>query len=197
MKDDEGLDKNLRFVGEIFNTYIIAQTGNEMCLIDKHAAHERILYEKLVATYGNVASQMLMQPITIQLSAKEKNVLIENTELLNDSGIELEDFGANSVVLRAIPQDVEQNDLDNLVVEIADKLLVNHKDTISEKTSWVLNSISCRKAIKGGDKSANEELFSLAKDILNKNIPLFCPHGRPVVLTITKKEVEKFFGRQG
>ncbi len=197
LKEEQTSSESLRFVGEVFNTYIITQRNDEMCLIDKHAAHERILYEKIMATYGNVASQMLLQPLTVQLSAKEKNVLLQNVQLLADSGIEIEDFGANSVILRAIPQDIEQTDLENFVIEIANKLIVNYKNTISEKTSWVLNSISCRSAIKGGDKSAKEELYKLAKQILNGEIPLFCPHGRPVVLKITKKEVEKFFGRQG
>ncbi len=189
--------KELKYVGEIFNTYIIMQTDEEMCIIDKHAAHERLLYEKLIATYKNVSSQMLLHPISVQLSANEKNALLSNEELLLNSGIEIEDFGGNSVILRAVPADIYQADLENFVIELADKLTLNSKDAMSEKTQWVLHSISCRAAIKGGDKNSSSELFLLAQDIMSGKAPLFCPHGRPVIIKMTKKEVERQFGRQG
>ncbi len=168
-----------------------------MCLIDKHAAHERILYEKLMKNYKNVASQMLLSPVTVQLSAQEKDAIMQNTQLLFDSGVEVDDFGANCVILRAVPADIIHSDLENLVVELASNLALNPKYTLSERTQWVLHSISCKAAVKGGDKNSYEELVKLAQDIINGVVPMFCPHGRPVLITMSKKEVEKQFGRQG
>ncbi|MDD3430054.1 MAG: DNA mismatch repair endonuclease MutL [Oscillospiraceae bacterium] len=189
--------KTLQLVGEVFKTYIIAQYEDEMCFIDKHAAHERILYEKLVAGYGKVASQMLLTPVTVQLSAQEKNALLSVEAILLEAGIEAEDFGGSSVLIRAVPADVVEQDVENLVIEIADKLIVNNRDTVSDKTDWILHSIACRGAIKAGDKTPFEQLLKLAQDILNETVPPFCPHGRPVILKLTQKELEKQFGRLG
>ena len=185
----------LRYVGEVFRTYILAERGDELCLIDKHAAHERQLYEKLAANYGNVPSQMLLEPAAIDLAAEEKQVLLDNIPLLENAGLEIADFGGNTVVLRAVPADVEPQNAESLLVEIANKLLKGGHDALNEHTEWVLHSISCRAAIKAGDKSSPQELLALAEKILSGEVPPFCPHGRPCVLKLTRKELEKQFGR--
>ena len=185
----------LRYVGEVFRTYILAERGDELCLIDKHAAHERQLYEKLAANYGNVPSQMLLEPAAIDLAAEEKQALLDNIPLLENAGLEIADFGGNTVVLRAVPADVEPQNAESLLVEIANKLLKGGHDALSEHTEWVLHSISCRAAIKAGDKSSPQELLALAEKILSGEVPPFCPHGRPCVLKLTRKELEKQFGR--
>ena len=185
----------LRYVGEVFKTYILAERGDELCLIDKHAAHERQLYEKLAAHYGNVPSQMLLEPAAIDLSAEEKQALLDNVPLLENAGLEIADFGGNTVVLRAVPADVEPQNAENLLIEIADKLMKGGHDALNEHTEWVLHSISCRAAIKAGDKSSPQELLALAEKILSGEVPPFCPHGRPCVLKLTRKELEKQFGR--
>lgn len=188
-------EEPLRYVGEVFRTYILTERGDELCLIDKHAAHERMLYEKLAANYGNVPSQMLLDPTAINLSAEEKQALLDNIPLLENAGLEIDDFGGNTVVLRAVPADVETQDIEGVLVEIASKLLHGGRDALTEHTEWVLHSISCRAAIKAGDNSSPQELMALAQKILSGEVPPFCPHGRPCVLKITRKELEKQFGR--
>ena len=185
----------LRYVGEIFKTYILAERGEEICIIDKHAAHERQLFEKLAANYGDVPAQLLLEPLVVELSAEEKTALLSNLELLESAGLEIDDFGGNSVFLRSVPADVEQGSAEDLLVELADKLSKGSRDALSEKTEWVLHSISCRAAIKAGDKTSPQELMALAEKILSGEVPPFCPHGRPCVLKLTRKELEKQFGR--
>lgn len=185
----------LRFVGEIFHTYIITERGNEICLIDKHAAHERILYEQLAKDYGNIAGQLLLAPVAVNLTASEKQAVLEHKEMLLSAGMDVDDFGGSTVVVREVPCDVEPDDVENLLVELADKLAKGGRDAIGEKTEWVLHSIACRAAIKAGDRTQAKELLFLAEEILSGKIPPFCPHGRPCILKLTKKELEKQFGR--
>ena len=185
----------LRLVGEVFKTYIITERGGELCLIDKHAAHERILFEQLAKDYGNVPSQMLLVPVQVNLTAAEKQALLQNIDLLTDAGIEVEDFGGSTVVVRAVPADVPVDDVEDMIVELAAKLVDGSRDALREKTEWVLHSIACRAAIKAGDRTNANEMLALAQHIMDGTIPPFCPHGRPCVLKITRKELEKQFGR--
>ena len=185
----------LRYVGEIFRTYILAERGDEICIIDKHAAHERQLFEKLAAHYGDVPSQLLLEPLVVELSAEEKTALLTNLDLLESAGLEVSDFGGSSVCLRSVPADVEQSNAEDLLVELAAKLAHGSRDALNERTEWVLHSISCRAAIKAGDHTSPQELMALAEKILSGEVPPFCPHGRPCVLKLTRKELEKQFGR--
>lgn len=190
----DGLEP-LRYVGEIFRTYILAERGDEICIIDKHAAHERQLFEKLAAHYGDVPSQLLLEPLVVELSAEEKTALLTNLDLLESAGLEVSDFGGSSVCLRSVPADVEQSSAEDLLVELAAKLAHGSRDALNERTEWVLHSISCRAAIKAGDHTSPQELMALAEKILSGEVPPFCPHGRPCVLKLTRKELEKQFGR--
>lgn len=185
----------LHYVGEVFKTYILAQRGDELCLIDKHAAHERQLFERLSANYGQVPGQLLLAPATVNLSAEEKQAVLDNRELLENAGLELSDFGGSTVVLRTVPADVEPADAEDLLVELADKLAKGSRDALNERTEWVLHSISCKAAVKAGDRTSPQELMALAEKILSGEVPPFCPHGRPCVLKLTRKELEKQFGR--
>ena len=185
----------LRLVGEVFKTYIITERGGELCLIDKHAAHERILFEQLAKDYGNVPSQMLLVPVQVNLTAAEKQAVLQNFDLLTDAGIEAEDFGGSTVVVRAVPADVPVDDVEDMIVELAAKLADGGRDALREKTEWVLHSIACRAAIKAGDRTNAAEMLALAQHIMDGTVPPFCPHGRPCVLKITRKELEKQFGR--
>lgn len=187
----------LRLVGEVFKTYIITERGNELCLIDKHAAHERILYEKLAREYGNVPAQMLLIPLQVTLSAAEKQAILDNAELLQNAGIEADDLGGSTVVVRAVPADVPvaQEDIPAMLTELAANLAKGGKNVLRERTEWVLHSIACRAAIKAGDRTSPEEMLTLARQIMDGEIPPFCPHGRPCVLKLTRKELEKQFGR--
>ena len=192
---DMAQEQELRVVGELFKTYIVAEMGDVLCLIDKHAAHERILYEGIVSARGMAAAQQLLEPVSVSVSAAEKNALLQNEEALREVGIEVEDFGGNTVLVRGVPADVDVPDVEELVVEVAGRLSVNEKDTLNEKTEWVMHSIACRAAIKAGDRTSSLEMMALAQDILTGRVPPFCPHGRPVVLEITRTELEKQFGR--
>ena len=129
------------------------------------------------------------------VSAEEKQALLDHVPLLENAGLEIADFGGNTVVLRAVPADVEPQNAESLLIEIANKLLKGGHDALNEHTEWVLHSISCRAAIKAGDKSSPQELLALAEKILSGEVPPFCPHGRPCVLKLTRKELEKQFGR--
>ena len=184
----------LRLVGEVFRTYIITERAGELCLIDKHAAHERILFEKLSKDYGNVPAQMLLVPVQVNLSAEEKLAVLQNQKLLEDAGIEAEDYGGATVIVRAVPADVPVDDVEDMLIELAARL-ARGGDALREKTEWVLHSIACRAAVKAGDRSDPSELLALAQQILDGSVPPFCPHGRPCVLKITRKELEKQFGR--
>ena len=185
----------LRVVGEVFKTYIITERNNELCLIDKHAAHERILFEQLARDYGSVPSQMLLVPVQVNLSAEEKQALLAHQELLQNSGVEVEDYGGFTVVVRAVPADVPVDDVGDMVLELANHLLNGGRDALREKTEWVLHSIACRAAIKAGDRTTTDEMLALAQKIMDGSVPPFCPHGRPCVLKLTRKELEKQFGR--
>ena len=186
----------LQIVGEMFGTYILAQRGQEMCFIDKHAAHERILYEKL-KNQQMADGQLLMEPVSVQLSAEQKNAVLQQADLLEQQGIQLEDFGGSTVLVRTVPLDISPSEVEPLVGELASNLVLNNRQSRTEKAEWVLHSIACRAAVKAGDHNSTEELLHLAQQILEGEIPLFCPHGRPVILKLTQKELEKQFGRQG
>ena len=188
-------EDSLRLVGEVFKTYIITERAGELCLIDKHAAHERILFEQLAKDYGNVPAQMLLVPVQVNLTAAEKQAVLQNIDLLTDAGIEVEDFGGATVVVRAVPADVPVDDVEDMIIELAARLIDGARDALREKTEWVLHSIACRAAIKAGDKTGAAEMLALAQHIMDGTIPPFCPHGRPCVLKITRKELEKQFGR--
>ena len=185
----------LRVVGEVFKTYIITERNNELCLIDKHAAHERILFEQLAKDYGSVPSQMLLVPVQVNLSAEEKQALLAHQELLQNSGVEVDDYGGFTVVVRAVPADVPVDDVGDMVLELANHLLNGGRDALREKTEGVLHSIACRAAIKAGDRTTTDEMLALAQKIMDGSVPPFCPHGRPCVLKLTRKELEKQFGR--
>ena len=193
-KENEFEPVNYKFVGIAFNTYIIIEIKDEMYMIDQHAAHERILYEKLKRNI-KTGKQMLLIPATVKLSADEKFAVMDNLSLLEDQGFEIDEFGENGVIVRGIPMYITSEDPARLVSEIAFNLANGNKAEISEKLDWIFHSVACRSAIKAGDKAEINQLTQLVKDIRSEKIPLYCPHGRPVIISISKKELEKQFGR--
>lgn len=187
-------DESIIVIGEVFATYILCQSGDELIIIDKHAAHERILYERLKKNMKR-GKQMLLVPATVKLSAAEKDAVLDNKSLLEDQGFEIDEFGQQGVIVRAIPMYITSEDPRQLVAEIAYNLADGNTAEFSEKIDWIFHSVACRSAIKAGDKAEITRLTQLVKDIRNEKIPLYCPHGRPVIISITKKELEKQFGR--
>ena len=183
------------FVGHLFDTYVLLEKSNELILVDKHAAHERIIYEKLKNENMDSCSQELISPIKVTLDKNEYVAILENIDRLLESGFEVEDFGHGIVIVRAIPSYLGVNDVPLAISEIAGYILENRHNLNTEYFDWVYHNIACRAAIKAGEKDSKEELMALI-DTLFKN-PSFdhCPHGRPIYIIIKKSDIEKQFGR--
>ncbi len=194
--EEDSIAPDFTVVGEAFNTYIIVQIENDLYYIDKHAAHERMNYERLRAqSKDNISTQMLLSPVAVQLSADEYSAVTENLELLEKCGIIAEDFGNMSVIVREIPAILEGADAKDLIIETAGKLLEHKTDIEPDKMDWIFHSASCRSAVKGGDYTSPEERELFIRKLLSMPNIRYCPHGRPVMIKISKYEIEKQFGR--
>lgn len=192
---DSERDAPMKFLGEAFATYIILEKGNAILFIDKHAAHERLLYEKLKRDCGKNYAQMLLEPITVTLDKTEYDALLNNLSAMEDAGFEIDDYGMGTVVVRAAPQIVERDDIANTVVEMAGYLAKNKRDIMTEKMDWLYKNVACRAAIKAGDKSSEGELMTLVEELMKNPDVKYCPHGRPICFTMTRHELEKRFMR--
>ncbi len=184
----------IKLIGEVFSTYILAQMGESVYVIDKHAAHERILYNKLKET-ARTDGQLLLSPVAVNVSREEHTTLIESQELLAQAGIQLEDFGGQCVLVRSFPMILSGADIDSSIREIAGGLVGGNREISTEKLDWIYHSSACRAAIKAGDSSKPAELLNLAQTVLTDDRVRYCPHGRPVCVELTRKELEKLFGR--
>ena len=184
----------IHVLGELFRTYILAQMGESLFVIDKHAAHERILYNRLKAE-SRVDEQMLLTPVAVTVSRDEHTALLESVEELKQAGITLEDFGGQSVLIRTFPMILSGSDIDATIREIAAGFVGGNREVQSSKLDWIYHSSACRAAIKAGDTSRPAEWLDLAKKVLLDDSIRFCPHGRPVCVEMTRRELEKQFGR--
>lgn len=187
-------DAPIQFVGELFSTYVLVQRENSVFIIDKHAAHERIIYNRLKAE-SHHEEQLLLVPVAVTVSREEHTALLEATDELKQAGIVIEDFGGQCVLVRSFPLDLTGEDIDNTLREIATGLVGGNREIQSSKLDWIYHSSACRAAIKAGDVSKPAELLELAKTVLSDDSVRYCPHGRPVCIEMTKKELEKQFGR--
>lgn len=186
----------IRVIGELFDTYIVAQYGTESVLfIDKHAAHERLLFEQLAQEGAGCERQILLEPVLVSLSWEEKQALLENPDMLLRIGFLTEEFGEGEVAVREAPTYLAHHAILDAVTEIAVKLVSQSNDVTTSQTEWLLHSVACRAAIKAGHKTGLQELVKLTNDILYGTLPKFCPHGRPVYFIMDRKEMEKRFGR--
>ncbi|MBQ3563112.1 MAG: DNA mismatch repair endonuclease MutL [Clostridia bacterium] len=192
--DDDDTDlPEIRIIGEAFTTYILAEYGDSVVFIDKHAAHERILFEKIKQSEHD--SQMLLEPIAVPLAKEEYAAILDNLDLIIRTGFDVEDFGASSVIVRAVPTVLVGEDIKNLVYEMAGGFTDNKNSVEIEKLDWLYHNIACRAAIKAGSRSNPTEMAALAERIIRYDDIKYCPHGRPVAFILTKKELEKQFGR--
>ena len=180
----------LKLIGEVFGTYIVVQYKNSVYFIDKHAAHERIIFNSLNV---KIDQQLLLVPLMVKLPADDYNAIIENIDTLKEYGIVLDDFGDGQVMLRAVPSVVSDN-YEDVVYEVAEKLR-NFKRPITAKEEDILHSISCKAAIKSHDISTEAELLKLAGMVLSDKNVMYCPHGRAVAFELSKSNIEKQFGR--
>ena len=184
-----------RMVGELYNSYIIVEQGDEAYLIDKHAAHERILFEKLKANQEKISSQALLTPIPVRLSPAAAGELLANTAMLDELGFEIAEFGENTVVLRQIPMDLSPDHAKEALEEIAEGLLIGRREKAESVRDEVLHTVACKAAIKAGWKNDEAELLAVAKAVMSRDDLKHCPHGRPICITLSKKQLERQFKR--
>lgn len=186
----------LRFLGEAFNTYIIVEKNdNEVLIIDKHAAHERIIYEKLKADSGSANVQYLLTPITVTLDKIDYDAAVSNLDMFAKCSFDVEDFGNGTLLVRSAPQYLAATEIADCITEMSGYIASGKKDIYAEKMDWFYHNVSCRSAIKAGNKSTVQELMDIAWT-LEKNPQIkYCPHGRPICIVMTKYEIEKQFGR--
>ncbi len=184
----------IRVLGEVLHTYIIAEWNGSVYFIDKHAAHERILYEELKKT-AHKDAQLLLSPLSVSLSREEYGALTEAAESLAQAGFEVEEFGGNTLLVRAVPMMLADSNIAESLREIAGGLLSGRREITTERLDWIYHSVACRAAVKAGDGSTPQELLQLAQRVLYNDDIRTCPHGRPVCFELTAKEIEKQFGR--
>jgi len=184
-----------RYVGELYNSYIIVEQGEEAYLIDKHAAHERILFEKLKAKQEAISSQTLLKPIPHRLTPDMAAVLLENQSVLEELGFEIQEFGENTLLIRQIPMDLDDSLAADALELLAADFLNGRREQRETVRDELLHSIACKAAIKAGWQSSEQELKKLAEQVLSRDDLKHCPHGRPICITLSKKQLEKQFKR--
>lgn len=193
IKKDENV---IRYIGEVFGTYIIVEKNkNEVIFIDKHAAHERMIYEQLKAEKAASFSQILLQPVTVTLGKAEYDAAINNLEMFKNCAFDVEDFGNSSVIVRSAPQYLDASEITDSIVEMSDYIAQGKNDIFTEKMDWFYHNVACRTAIKAGDRSTPEELIDIVKRLEDNPNIKYCPHGRPICFVMKKSELEKQFGR--
>lgn len=183
----------ITLLGEAFKTYIIAQVGEKLVIIDKHAAHERIIFNKLKKQ--QLSSQYLFTPVTVTLSKDEYSVILENLELLSKAGYLVDDFGTGSVIVRECPCGISADDIALQITQIASYLTDKNTDIETDKIDWIYHSAACRAAVKAGSSMHPYEQEEFVKTVLSDDSVRYCPHGRPVLIELTRNELEKQFGR--
>lgn len=184
-----------RMVGELYRSYILVELGEEAYLIDKHAAHERILFEKLKANQEAISSQSLLTPLPYRTSAEAAGILLANKQVLDSLGFELEEFGDNTLLVRQIPMDLSDGDVADALDTLASQLLAGRKEAPDTVRDNLLHTVACKAAIKAGWKTDDRELEALVKQVMEREDLKYCPHGRPICITLSKKQLEKQFKR--
>lgn len=186
----------LSIIGQLHFTYIIAEGKDELYMIDQHAAHERINYEKLLNEYkaSSIKSQKLLTPIIIDLSFDEKEIVNKNIDLFKNIGFEIEDFGSNSISIRAIPIIYGNPNIKDVFFEILGEININESDVLNT-INKVIYTMACKSSIKAGDKLNNMEMIKLVEELRHCENPYTCPHGRPTIIKMTFYELEKKFKR--
>lgn len=188
---------NYRIIGQIFATYWIVEQNNCMYLIDQHAAHERALYEDFIEKFksSQISSQQLLQPIAVNLSDSEKVVVEENMELLESFGFEIEEFGARTYAIRAVPYVFNSPSNVSFFMDIIDALADKNLKSIYDTKEDAIAMMSCKAAVKGNDRLSYSEAQELIQKLLKLENPFTCPHGRPTIIEMTRYELEKKFKR--
>ena len=184
-----------RLVGELYNSYILVEQGDDAFLIDKHAAHERILFEKLKANQESISSQALLTPIPCPMSPEACGILLGNQDLLEQLGFEIEEFGDNTLLLRQIPMDLSPEMGADTLDTLAADLLRGRREKAESVRDEVLHTVACKAAIKAGWRNDEKELLALVRQVMENEDLKYCPHGRPICISLSKKQLEKQFKR--
>ena len=184
-----------RYVGELYRSYVIVEQGEEAFIIDKHAAHERILFDRLKENQEAITGQTLLTPIPCQLSPAACGALLSHQAMMQELGFELDTLGENTLVLRQIPMDLSEADAADTVEEIAADLLSGRREDVSTVRDEVLHTVACKAAIKAGWHTDEKELLALIEQVMAREDLKYCPHGRPICITLSKKQLEKQFKR--
>ena len=184
-----------RLVGELYHSYILVEQGDDALLIDKHAAHERILFDKLKENQEPVSSQTLLRPVTVRLSPETAAVLLENQPLLEELGFEIGEFGSGTVLLRRVPMDLSPEDGADALQSLGEDLLSGRREDKNSVRDEVLHTVACKAAIKAGWHSDEKELLALVRQVMERSDLKHCPHGRPICISLSKKQLEKQFKR--
>lgn len=183
-----------RMAGEVLFTYLIVEQGDKVILIDKHAAHERMWFDRLKAEGYTPMAQCLLAPVVFTPAAEEGAALLQNLPLLARFGFEVEDFGGGALLVRQTPFDIAAGDIEATLTELAGKLLAAGGADPAAARDGLLHTIACKAAIKGGQKNGPEELLAVAKAVMDGSVK-YCPHGRPVAVEMTRAQLEKQFKR--
>ena len=187
-------ESEIRILGQLFGTYIVAEYGDSMIMADQHAAHERLIYEELVSGKGNPASQVLLMPETLVLTGAEFGIYSDNADFFAEAGFEIEEFGHNTVRISMIPVSLDLSDAASSVTEMI-SVLGAGREKISALRDKALYTVACKAALKAGQKLSESEQKELIKNVLALSGQATCPHGRPVILKLTKHQIEKQFKR--
>ncbi len=188
---------HFRALAQLRETYILAEGENGLLVVDQHRAHERVLYEQFMRDLenSNNQSQPLLTPATVQLNPREAAVLQENLEELRSVGFSIEEFGADSFLLRAVPVAFLKKDPVRLLTEIVEDMAASPNAQIHSRREKALITMSCKAAVKAGDSLGREEMERLLSDLSAATRPYTCPHGRPTVMTISNFELDRKFHR--
>ena len=189
-------EKPVNYIGEAFRAYIIIEYDKDrLMFIDKHAAHERLIYEQLKRNNPSTSPQMLLEPITVTLDKEEYSTVLENKEAFMQAGFDIDDFGSGRIIIRSAPLLLEKLDITEAFMEISEYLQRHKKVILSEKMEWIYQNTACRAAIKAGNINKPEELIQLAVTLERNPDIKYCPHGRPVYFFMSRHEIEKNFKR--
>ena len=196
-KQQDFAEDEMKYIGKLFNTYLVIEWGNNVYLIDQHAAHERIRYEKLKAEYesGDIVVQPMLIPFVLTLNAEDSQIIASNLEAIKSVGFDIDEFGDRSYKISSVPAIVSDIDFNKFFAMFLAEKLNKSKLTEAELVKDSLMQMACKSAVKGGDDLSKDEINKLLYEMSSKNLTLFCPHGRPVVVRITKTEIEKWFKR--
>lgn len=192
-------ESSFKFLGQIFNSYLLIETDEGLKIIDQHNAHERILFEKLTAEFNekNKASQSLLIPVKIELSPEEREIVRQYKDIINELGIEFSDFGGNTILIQEVPVLLKNKSTRNIIEELIAELSEAGKGLKpAEVEENMIEYLACRTAVKAGKPLNRKESIQLIKDLYKTENPYRCPHSRPVMINISKKEIEKGIGRK-